>query len=161
MLGSESGHWLAWLICWHSFLSGEKGCTFLKVEIINCWNNTSTSGFFSASSCKVRMYIFLGNVSGFPLSLIFGSPMACTTWKMDDPDGPSCFGTFQTWCLGAVFGSVPCRRGGRKDLVVGSTPGGMCTVELEICTSGHIRRRAMNYLWTGGKSWLLEGFWCL
>lgn len=142
MLGSESGHWLAWQICWHSFLSGEKGCTFLKVKIINCWNNRSTSAFLSTSNSNSRMYIFLRNASGFPLSSIFGSPEACTTWKMDDPDGPSCFGASQTcldaWALGLVLFLAGEEGGGEDSLDMGSPPGGMCTVELEICISDHI-----------------------
>lgn len=81
------------------------------MNVINYWDNTSTGGFSSTSNSEDRRYVFLRDFSGFPPALIFGSPMACTTGKMSDLDGPSCLGISQTWCFGTVFGSVPaCRK---------------------------------------------------
>lgn len=61
---------------------------------------------------------------------------------MDDPDGPSCFGASQTcldaWALGLVLFLAGEEGGGEDSLDMGSPPGGMCTVELEICISDHI-----------------------
>lgn len=78
---------------------------------------------------------------------------------MDDPDSPSCFGMSQSWCLGTVFSSAPCRRGWEKGF-------GVEPWRNVHCGAGHLHLRhirwcAMNYLWTAGKSWLLEGSWAL
>lgn len=81
--------------------------------------------------------------------------MACTTWKMDDLDGPSRLRSSQTWCLDTVFSSVPaCGKGWKEGFghagKVHALPGGVCAMAPEICISGHVRLRAGNHLRSGG-----------
>lgn len=70
---------------------------------------------------------------------------------MDDLGGPSCLVVPKPGAWGLFSSDLACRKGW-KDLITcaKSVPQGACSVELEICISGHIRLRAMNYLRSGG-----------